>query len=77
METMSLIGYKTMLAWFCAQSRLDSRLEFGFQLEASQSPGMGGRGPKKRVSAAGAVALEGDRVDAMRIVHLLCSDSGK
>ena len=38
METMSLIGYKTMLAWYCAQSRLDSRLEFGFQLEASQSP---------------------------------------
>ena len=37
--------------------------------------GMGGRGPKKRVSAAWAVALGGDRVDAMRIVHLPCSYS--
>ena len=35
------------------------------------------KAPKKRVSAAGAVALGGDRVDAMRIVHLPCSDSGK
>ena len=53
-----------MLAWFCAQSRLDSRLEFGFQLEASQSPGMGGWGPKKRLSATGAIAQGGNRVDA-------------
>ena len=28
-----------------------------------------------RVSAAGAVALGGDRVDERRIVHLACSDS--